>query len=321
MDSVKALKELALATRLRRLSDRLSKDVSLIYKKLNIDFEAKWFTLIYLLKNNSPVTITQAAADLGISHTAVKLLAGELIKKEYLTSEKGSEDERQRLIFITPKGRELCEKLATVWKEIEFANRELLIHSAPDFLSEIDRIEEELDKISIYERVWTNLNGSKPGELKVLEYSAKLKKHFQRLNYEWLEEYFSVEEKDKSILLHPKEKIINHGGTIFFALIDEEAAGTCAVIRHPGNKYELAKMAVTKKFQNRGIGKKLLEAAVRWVRKQRAKELYLLTNEKLIAANIIYKNYGFKRLENSPFKNSPYQRKTYAMKLDLSSKK
>ena len=187
----------------------------------------------------------------------------------------------------------------------------------PYLLATIGRIEEELNRFSIYERVWQNLYGTLPGQLKVIEYSPKMKKYFQKLNYEWLEEYFTVEDKDKNILLHPKELIINNGGIIFFALLDDEVVGTCAVIKHEDNKYELAKMAVTQKHQNRGIGKLLVESAVQWVKEKGQKELFLLTCEKLIAANILYRNLGFIRLKQNPFNDSSYIRKTYAMKLDL----
>ncbi|MFH0733407.1 MAG: bifunctional helix-turn-helix transcriptional regulator/GNAT family N-acetyltransferase [bacterium] len=317
MDNVKELKELAFATRLKRLSDRLTKDVSLLYNKMNIDFEAKWFAIISILRDHSPMTITEIAGRLGVTHTAVNNLAEELLKKGYITSVKGHEDERQRLLSINESGKKLCKKLEPIWEEIKLANKELIDKIDPYLLANIGRIEEELDRLSIYERVWKNIFGTLPGQLKVLLYSPKMKKHFQKLNYEWLEEYFTVEDKDKNILLHPKEIIINNGGTIFFALFDDEVVGTCAVIKHMNNKYELAKMAVTKKHQNCGIGKLLLESAVNWVKEIGENELYLLTCENLVSANILYRNFGFVRLKQNPFNDTQYVRKTYAMKLDL----
>lgn len=317
MDSVKELRELAFATRLKRLSDRLTKDVSLIYKTMNFDFEARWFAIISVLKEKSPMPITDIAGSMGITHTAVNQLAEELLSKGYITSAKGDKDERQRLLSLSEKGRGLCRELAPLWEEIKRANKELIDKVDPNLLSIIGRLEDELDKLSIFERVWMNLQGSMPGKITILDYSPKMKKHFQRLNYEWLEEYFSIEEKDKSILLYPKEKIINCGGTIFFALVDDEVAGTCAVIRHPDKKFELAKMAVTKKYQTRGIGRILIDTAIEWVRDQKAQELFLLTNERLVAANFLYKKSGFVRMENNPIDGAHYQRKTYAMKLDL----
>ena len=46
MDLVNELAELAIATRLKRLSERLSIDVSKIYKESEVDFEARWFLIL-----------------------------------------------------------------------------------------------------------------------------------------------------------------------------------------------------------------------------------------------------------------------------------
>ena len=40
---------LALSTRLQRLSEQLRKDGALLYKEYGIDFEPKWFPVIYTL--------------------------------------------------------------------------------------------------------------------------------------------------------------------------------------------------------------------------------------------------------------------------------
>ena len=62
---------------------------------------------------------------------------------------------------------------------------------------------------------------------------------------EWLEKYFTVEPIDKEILNSPGEEVIKKGGEVFFALLDNEVVGTCAVIKVGRKTYELTKMAVT----------------------------------------------------------------------------
>jgi len=317
LDRIKELRELAFATRLKRLSERLSKDVSLLYKKLDIDFEARWFSIISILLKKSKVSITEIAANLEISHTAVNQISTELINKGYISSEKDNDDERQRLLSLTENGKKLCKKLEPVWEEIKLANKELIDSVDPKLLQTLDLIENELDKFSMYERIWKNIYGTLPGDVKIVEYKPKLKKHFKRLNIEWLEEYFEIEEKDLQLLNFPKEKIIDTGGQIFFALLDNEVVGTCALILHENNKYELAKMAVTKRFQNRGIGKILINSSINWLKKKKSTKLYLLTSEKLVSANILYRQLGFTRLPKSPFPNTNYKRKTYAMQLTI----
>lgn len=317
MDRIKELRDLAFATRLKRLSERLSKDVSLLYKNLDIDFEAKWFSIISILLTKNKVSITEIAANLEISHTAVNQISTELINKGYISSEKDNDDERQRLLTLTDKGKKLCKKLEPIWEEIRLANKELIDSIDANLLQTLDCIESELDKLSMYERVWKNIYGVLPGTVKIVGYNSKFKKHFKRLNIEWLEEFFTIEDKDLLLLNNPKEKIIDTGGQIFFAILDNEVVGTCALILHDNNEYELAKMAVTKRFQNRGIGKILINTAINWLQNEKINELYLLTSEKLISANILYRQLGFTRLQKNPFDQTNYKRKTYAMKLTI----
>ena len=49
MDLISDLGALALGSRLKRLSDRMMKSVSEIYRNSGLDFESKWFPLFYLL--------------------------------------------------------------------------------------------------------------------------------------------------------------------------------------------------------------------------------------------------------------------------------
>lgn len=317
MDIIKELAALALASRLKRLSELLSKDVTNVYIESNIGFEARWFTFIYALAQNNTISVTELAQSLSISHTAVKQLAEELIRKGYVTSAKGTRDERQRLLTLSKKGQSLVKSLQPIWQKIEAANSELLKTAAPGFLESIEAIEKELEKMSMYERVFKNINGTLPSKIKIHEYSPKMKKYFQQLNYEWLEEYFEVEEKDKRILSNPKNKIINTGGVILFAEMDNNIVGTCAVIKHPNGIFELAKMAVTQKYRSRGIGFRLLEAAANKAKKAGAQELYLLTNKNLLAANVLYKKFGFVKSKTNPFGDDGYKRETYSMKYIL----
>jgi len=184
-------------------------------------------------------------------------------------------------------------------------------------LEAVGKIEQQLDDQNMYERVWIRLKGSPPGEIEIREYTPALKKHFKSLNYEWLEEYFVVEKTDEKILSDPKGKIVKNGGAIFFACIDNNVVGTVALIKHRNGILELAKMAVTKRFQGRGIGGKLMQAVIDRAGELGAKTLYLQTNTKLKAANYLYQKFEFKKTQMSPFKPFRYARTTFVMKLDL----
>lgn len=313
MDTLNRLGELGLATRLKRLSERLSKDVSAVYSKMNIDFEARWFPVIYALKKKTKMNVTEIAHELGITHTAVIQLAEELRKKGYIVSVKSTEDERSRIISLSDKGTKLFLILKPVWAKIKQANEELLKTSSKDFLSSLSSIEKELDKRSMYERIMFLQGSSFKNEISVVEYSPKMKKHFKSLNYEWLQEFFKVEKEDEAVLSDPRSKIINKGGKILFALVDKKVVGTCSLIKYKNGTYELAKMAVTNKYRGHGIGKELLKASIAKMKEMGKKELYLQTNKNLIAANILYKKMGFEKTADNPFGKGKYKRETYVM--------
>ncbi len=73
MDTINEMAELAFASRLKRLSDRLMKNVSHLYHKFDIDFEASWFTVLYALNRKSPMSVTSLARSLGLTHTPINL--------------------------------------------------------------------------------------------------------------------------------------------------------------------------------------------------------------------------------------------------------
>ena len=321
MDIISELGEMAFATRLKRLGERLAKDVSLLYHKLNIDFEARWFAIFYSLKRESPLTVTGLAESLGVSHTAVRQLLNEMAKKDLVTWSKGKADKRSQLVHLTKKGNGIYQKLSPVWKEIHNATGELIDGSDCDFITGLETIESNLDERNMYERVWLRLKGSLPGDIEIREYSPAMKKYFKSLNYEWLEGYFAVEEADDRILSDPNSKIVKAGGAVLFACLENEVVGTCALIRHRNGAYELAKMAVTKKYQGRGIGRKLLLAVIDKARTFGASELYLRTNAKLKAANHLYRTFGFTKSALDPFVEGEYERSTFAMKLELTKLK
>lgn len=69
---------LAISTRLQRLSDQLRKDGQLIYKAYGIDFEPKWFPVIYTLHHKSPLSVMDISMEIGYTHPSTISLLKEL---------------------------------------------------------------------------------------------------------------------------------------------------------------------------------------------------------------------------------------------------
>ena len=135
-------------------------------------------------------------------------------------------------------------------------------------------------------------------QVEITTYNPKYQKSFKDLNIEWISTYFVVEPNDVKALDHAEEYIINKGGEIFSAILNDEVLGVCALIKSDGKEYdyELAKMAVSPKAQGKGVGLLLAESAIKWATKKGASKIYLESNTKLKPAIKLYEKLGFKEI-------------------------
>ena len=131
-------------------------------------------------------------------------------------------------------------------------------------------------------------------DLNIVSYKKKYKADFEKLNREWIEEFFQMEDEDFYTLQDPESYVIEKNGEIFFALYDQKVIGTAAMIPFSDGVFELAKMAVMKSFQGRGVGKLLLKRCILFAQERQADEIFLLTNNVLKPALNLYLSCGFK---------------------------
>jgi len=104
-------------------------------------------------------------------------------------------------------------------------------------------------------------------KVSIVPFQDKYSKYFYNLNYDWLKEYFYVEEYDEKVLRNCKEEIINKGGYIFFAIYKSDVVGTMALLPREKKIYELNKMAVKKDLRGKGIGHKLIQFIIDFAKK------------------------------------------------------
>ncbi|WP_343588503.1 GNAT family N-acetyltransferase [Flavobacterium sp.] len=155
-------------------------------------------------------------------------------------------------------------------------------------------------------------------QVEIATYNPKYKKDFKDLNIEWISNYFVVEPNDVKALDHAEDYIINKGGEIFAAVLNEEVLGVCALIKSEGKDYdyELAKMAVSPRAQGKGVGLLLAESAIKWAKEKGASKIYLESNTKLKPAIKLYEKLGFKEVTGL---SSAYDRVDIQMILMLNS--
>eukprot|EP01091_Cochliopodium_minus_P003333 TRINITY_DN13199_c0_g1_i1.p1 TRINITY_DN13199_c0_g1~~TRINITY_DN13199_c0_g1_i1.p1 ORF type:complete len:160 (-),score=38.83 TRINITY_DN13199_c0_g1_i1:18-497(-) len=144
-------------------------------------------------------------------------------------------------------------------------------------------------------------------EVSIVEYQSKYQQNFRDLNVEWISKLFKMEESDYKMLDNPEDYIIKRGGFIVLAILNNEVVGTCALVKTSDEPliFELAKMAVTPKAQGKKIGFLMGQELINVAKKEKAKEIFLETNSKLIPAIKLYEKLGFKHI---PLTGSPYIR-------------
>jgi DNA-binding MarR family transcriptional regulator len=142
---------LAISTRLQRLADTLRKDGVLIYKANNIDFEPKWFPVIYTLHFKPVLSVVEIANEIGYTHPSTISLLKELEKEKLIRSKKDKADERKRLIQLTAKGQELVERMKPVWEIIKAAAAELT-NTQNNLMKAIAEVEEQISEQSFFAR-------------------------------------------------------------------------------------------------------------------------------------------------------------------------
>ena len=133
--------------------------------------------------------------------------------------------------------------------------------------------------------------------IEIIDYSEDQKEAIKTLNYEWLEKYFRVEKNDVISLSNPKEEIIDKGGFIFYAKLNDEIVGTASLLKKDETTFELGKMAVSGKAQGYKIGSLLLEHCLAFAKQKDIKTLILYSNTQLKSALHLYQKYGFAEVE------------------------
>ena len=151
-------------------------------------------------------------------------------------------------------------------------------------------------------------------KIEITNYNSKYDQSFYEVNKSWIEEFWILEDSDLKDLLKPRESIIDLGGEVFFALVNNLVVGTAAMIPFPNSKIELAKITVQKEYRGKGLSKILLKRCINYAKVSKAKEIFLISNSRLISARKLYDKFGFIEVD---LDSNKYKRGNYKMVLSL----
>lgn len=282
-----------LGSRMKRLADRLQTDAAATLHALDLPIQPAQQQFLAVLRRQGPQTVGGIAQHLRISQPTATRAVQALIEQGLVAASREGRDQRQKLLALSPSGEALMDRLeGELWPRVEAAAMALCGGRHAALLTEIALIEAELDRRSLVDRV---LKPEMPSEMKVRDFSDDLAKAFHRINAEWIEEMFALEDNDITLLSNPRDLILDKGGAVLFAETpDLGVVGTCAIMKMKDGWFELTKMGVSKTARGRKVGEFLLAAALERARQMGvADRLYLLTNTKCAPAIHLYEKLGF----------------------------
>jgi DNA-binding MarR family transcriptional regulator/predicted GNAT family N-acyltransferase len=307
MSFIAELGSVALGSRLKSLSDRLYDAADAVYRAQGSAMQARWLPVLRVLMDRGPMAVGDIAREIGQTHSAVSQLAARLSRSGWLRSSGDRRDRRRRVLALTEKAEAELKSLRPTWRAVRETVQARLAETGIDLLAALDTLEDGLTTRPIDQAVLARLDEQAQQSVRVVPFEPALREHFYRLNAEWLNKHFYIEQVDHDVLSEPEREILAPGGAILFALLGDEVVGTCALLHESPGVYELTKMAVTERHQGLGIGRKLLAETIAEFERRGGRELFLESNSKLQPALGLYASMGFE-LQPAPRPGSHYQR-------------
>lgn len=290
--------KLAIGSRLRMLTDKITVDAALIYKMFGVDLKPKWFPVFFVLSNGEAMTITSIAKEIGHSHPSVSNIIKEMVAKGLVKETKDKADGRRNVVMLSAKGKKISESFTEQCVDVTAAIERITRQTRNDLWEAIEEWENLLSEKSLLQRVKEEKKARNAKDIKIVPYEPCYQSAFKTLTEEWINAHWQMEEADKKAVEHPQEYIIDRGGAIFVALYKEQPVGVCALYKLNGSTYdyELAKLAVSPKVHGKGLGEQLCETVINKAIEQGGKKIFLESNTLLKPAIHLYRKLGFKEL-------------------------
>lgn len=307
---------MALGSRLRLMTARITEDAARIYELYNVEFSPKWFPVFFVLAEDGEKTITEIAGEIGHSQPSVSKIIQELTVAGLVQENRESPDKRRNVVALTKKGLDISRLIEVQCADVDAAIESVISEARHNLWEAIEEWEFLLEQKSLLRRVQEQKKLRESKDVRIVEYSDQYQTAFRSLNEEWISTYFKMEEADYKALDKPKEYILDKGGKIFVALYNNEPVGVCALIKMDDQDYdfELAKMAVSPKAQGKSIGWLLGRAVIEAAKELGAGKLYLESNTSLKPAINLYHKLGFNKVIG---RSTPYERCNIQMELYL----
>ena len=110
MDFFDKTGKMALGSRLRLLTAKVTEDAAKIYGLYDVEFSPKWFPVFFVLSEGGRKTITEITEGIGHSQPSVTKIVKEMADAGLVRDNLKSADKRRNVVGLTDKGMTLAEK-------------------------------------------------------------------------------------------------------------------------------------------------------------------------------------------------------------------
>lgn len=307
---------LSLGSRLRWLSDMVTREAGEIYKLYGLEIKPKWFPVLYMLFKGEDNSVTGIAKAIGQTHPSVSNLVKDLVAAGLVEEIKDGKDRRTTLVRLSKKGLELKPQLTKVKEDIRAVVTAIDSKATDKLWSAIDYWESCITEKSLLSRVVDEKKRRETKTVEIVDYRPEHLVVFKRLNIMWINSHWSLEPHDLEALCSPEESILSKGGCILVALVDGLPMGVVALCRmeNSGYDFEMAKLAVDPDARGTGLGEAICRAAIARAKSLGAKKIFLESNTSLKPAINLYRKLGFTELKDH---HLTYERADIQMELNI----
>lgn len=257
-----------------------------IYNKPFSLTEARVITEIHF---RNGCTATEIRENLGIDRGYMSRIIQKFEEEQIIFKRQASNDKRQYLLYLTDYGKEIYHNL------VEDANCEVakMIQEIPNRdLTNLIHCMETIEAIFTKEyspQLKVSIRTFQPGDVGFVAYlHGRLYENTYKFGRMF--EYY--------VMKGLTEFMINtEGGELWIAEVEGKIVGSIAVTKSDDNTAQLRWFILDENYHGMGIGKKLLETAIHFCKKQGYKHVFLWTVNILETARYLYDKYNFRLTE------------------------
>ena len=137
---------MAIGSRLRMLTDKITNDAELIYGMYGVDIRPKWFSVFFVLSRGGAKTITAIAREIGHSHPSVSNIVKEMGARGLVKETRDKSDGRRNMVTLSSREKKMAGIMAECYPDVESAVEQIARQARNDLWRAIEEWEDLLSE-------------------------------------------------------------------------------------------------------------------------------------------------------------------------------